>query len=229
MRYFVIIPASGTGSRFGGKTPKQFIKFEGKEVIAHTLNKFNSLNEIHSIIIATQKKYFGKIHKIISENKFGKVVALVEGGKMRQDSVYNALRLINFKKDDFIIVHDAVRPFVSKKLIRNLILNSKKFNAVIPGLKINDTVKNLNKDNFVKETVPRENIWRIQTPQVFRYDVLMNSYKKAIAGNYYGTDESSLAEYGGYKVKVIDGEVNNIKITTKNDINPTDKITLLNN
>lgn len=229
MRYFVIIPASGTGTRFGGKTPKQFIKFAGKEIIAHTLNKFNSLKEIHSIIIATQKKYFDKLHNIISKNKFGKVIALVEGGETRQDSVYNALRVINFRKDDFIIVHDAVRPFVSKILIRNLILNSKKYKAVIPGLKINDTVKNLNKDNTVKETVLRENIWRIQTPQVFRYDVLINSFKKAIAGNYYGTDESSLAEYGGYKVKVVEGDVNNIKITTKNDIKTTDKITLLNN
>lgn len=219
MSYFVIIPASGSGVRFSNKTPKQFIKAGGKEIISYSLKTFNSLKVIDSIIIATKKNYFERLMKIVFENGFKKVTKIVEGGEHRMDSVYNALMNINCKKDDFIIVHDAVRPFASADLIKRLINETKKHNVVIPGLLINDTVKRTDKKSIVKETVERENLYRIQTPQVFRFDVLVKSFEKAYEENYTGTDEASITEHAGYSTKLIEGEISNIKITFKSDLN----------
>lgn len=218
MSYFVIIPASGSGIRFSNKTPKQFIKISGKELINHTLNVFNSINNIDSVIIATQKKFFGRIKKIVFENRLEKVTKIVMGGERRMDSVYNALMNLNCKSKDYIIIHDAVRPFVSKDLIERLIKETKKFNAVIPGLLITDTVKRTNKKLIIQDTISRDSLYRIQTPQVFRYDILVKSFEKAYKDNYTGTDESSIAEYAGYKIKLIEGEASNIKITVKKDL-----------
>lgn len=218
MSYFVIIPASGAGVRFSGRIPKQFIKIEGKELILHTLEKFNAVKKIDSIIISTQKKYFDRLLKIVLENKTEKVSKIVEGGEMRMDSVYNALMNLNCKKTDFVMIHDAVRPFVSGKLINRLIAESVKYGSVIPGIPVNDTVKKTDKKLFVQKTISRENLYRIQTPQVFRYDILVKSFEKAYKENYIGTDEAAIVEYAGYKIKLIEGEESNIKITVKEDL-----------
>lgn len=218
MSIHAIIPASGSGVRFSGKTPKQFIKAGGKEIIAYTLNTFNRIREVDSIIIATRKEYFDRLIKIVFENRFDKVAKIVEGGEHRMDSVYNALMNTNCAKNDFIIIHDAVRPFVSHDLINRLIKEAKKQKVVIPGLLINDTVKRTDNKSIVKETVERENLYRVQTPQVFRYDVLIKSFEKAYKDNYLGTDEASITEHAGYKTKIINGETSNIKITVKEDL-----------
>jgi 2-C-methyl-D-erythritol 4-phosphate cytidylyltransferase len=218
MSFYAIVPASGSGVRFTGKTPKQFIKIAGKELISHTLEIFNSTGSIDSIIIATQKKFFDGLIKTVFENNLNKVSKIVEGGERRMDSVYNALMNINCRKNDFIIIHDAVRPFVSRDLIMRLMKETKKFNSVIPGILINDTVKRTDKKLIVQNTVPRENLYRIQTPQIFRYDILVKSFEKAYRDNYIGTDEAAIVEYAGHKIKLIEGEVGNIKITVKEDL-----------
>lgn len=214
----MIIPASGSGVRFRGDIPKQFIKIKDKELISYTLEKFNSIRKINSIIIATQKKYFDKVIKIVFKNNIDKVTKIVEGGERRMDSVYNALMNLNCKKNDYIIIHDAVRPFVSENLIKRLILETKKYRCVIPGTQIMDTVKRTDNKLMVKETISRENLYRIQTPQVFRYDILVKSFDKAFKDNFEGTDEAAIVEYSGYKIKLIDGEDNNLKITIKEDL-----------
>lgn len=218
MGYYVIIPASGSGIRFTSNTPKQFVKIEGKELIAHTLERFNAVQKVDSIIISTQKKFFDKIIKIVFEKNIVKVTKIVEGGERRMDSVYNALMNLNCKKNDFIIIHDAVRPYVSKNLIERLIKETKKSNSVIPGMLISDTVKRTDKKLIVKNTIPRENLYRVQTPQVFRYDILVKSFEKAYRENYMGTDEAAIVENAGYKIKLIEGETENIKITVKEDL-----------
>jgi len=218
MSYHVIIPASGSGVRFSNKTPKQFIKAGGREIISYCLETFNKISEIDSIIIATNKNYFDRIVNIIFKNKFDKVTKIVEGGNHRMDSVYNALMNINCKRNDFIIIHDAVRPFVSVDMVKRLINESKKQKVVVPGIIISDTVKRTDKRFMVKETIDRENLFRVQTPQIFKYDVLVKSFNKAYSENYIGTDEASLTEYSGYKTKIIEGESENIKITFKEDL-----------
>jgi 2-C-methyl-D-erythritol 4-phosphate cytidylyltransferase len=218
MSFFVIIPASGSGIRFAGKIPKQFIKIEGKELITFTLEKFNSIQSVNSIVISTQKKFFNKLVGIVFENNISKVTRIVEGGQRRMDSVYTALMNLDCKKNDFIIIHDAVRPFVSLNLINRLIRETKKYKAVIPGLQINDTVKRTDRKHIVQSTISRENLFSIQTPQVFRYDILIKSFEKAYRDNYIGTDEAAIVESAGYKIKLIEGEASNIKITVKDDL-----------
>ena len=224
MKHILIIPASGSGVRFGSKTPKQFLKIDGKEILAHTIAKFHSLKIIDEIYIATQADNFSLIKKIISKNNFRKVRSIVEGGETRQVSVFNALNSIAAEKNDVVIVHDAVRPFVSKKLILSLIEECHKSGGVIPGIKISDTVKRLDEKNLIQTTLSRENLWTVQTPQMFRYDIIKSSFDKAVKKNFTGTDESSIVEFAGYPVKLIPGEKENIKITHKEDLKLYSKI-----
>ncbi|MEO6694454.1 MAG: 2-C-methyl-D-erythritol 4-phosphate cytidylyltransferase [Ignavibacteria bacterium] len=218
MKIKVIIPATGTGTRYGGKIPKQFLKIEGKEIIAHTIEKFHSIISIDEIIISSKKEYFDRIKKIIKRNNFFKVKKLTEGGKLRQDSVYSGLSDLKCSDEDLIIIHDAVRPFIGKKKITELIKTALKENCVILGLQVNETIKKVNSKNIIEKTVSREGLWSIQTPQIFRYGILKKSFEKAMNDKFVGTDESAIVEYSGYKVKVIEGERDNIKITVKADI-----------
>jgi 2-C-methyl-D-erythritol 4-phosphate cytidylyltransferase len=116
------------------------------------------------------------------------------------------------------MIHDAVRPFVSKNLIHKLIKETKNYSSVIPGILINDTVKRTDKNFIVRETISREYLYSIQTPQVFRYDILVKSFEKAYEENYIGTDEAAIVEYAEYKIKLIEGENSNIKVTIKEDL-----------
>jgi len=219
MKIKVIIPASGSGIRFGGKIPKQFLKIGGKEIIALTIEKFHSVNSIDEIIIATKKEYFNKIKSIVRKNDFYKVKKITEGGKLRQDSVYRGLMNLECGDNELIIIHDAVRPFISVNKIKELIEAAKKENSVILGVPLNETIKKINKKNFVEKTINREYLWSIQTPQLFRYDILKRSFETAMKDKFIGTDESAIVEYSGFKVKVIEGEKENVKITVRGDVN----------
>jgi len=218
MEFFLIIPASGLGSRFGLKTPKQFYKLDGKEILIHTLNRFNSNKRIKSIFVSTRKEYVRKISLLVNKYKLSKVDDVVVGGEHRQDSVYNALKCLKCKPNDIIIVHDAVRPFVSNKLIDTLMDESMKYDCVVPGLPLTNTIKKTNKNGIVINTVPRENLWSIQTPQFFKYNKLMKAFEFSRVNKLIGTDEAALMEFAGYKVKVIEGENTNVKITTRKDL-----------
>lgn len=220
MKFIVIIPAAGSGSRFASKTPKQFLKLPPKnlEVISYTIKKFQEISSVNEIIIATSSDNFRKIKKIISENKFSKVSRIVEGGDTRHQSVFNALLSLKCGKDDRIVIHDAVRPFITKKKINELLNLSKKYPELVPGLKINDTIKKINSSDYINESLQRDNIWRIQTPQIFRYDILVKSFGHAHKTKFTGTDESSIVTNAGYKVKIVLGEISNLKITTKEDL-----------
>lgn len=216
--FHLIIPASGSGIRFGSRTPKQFLKIDGTEILILTMNRLISDNRIKSVIISAQKKYIGKIENLVNKYSFRKVKEVVEGGKFRQDSVYNCFKKTICGDDDRIIIHDAVRPFVSRRLLNNLLTDSLGNDCVVPGLKLTDTIKLTNAEGIVMKTVPRENLWSIQTPQVFSYVKLRKAFDYARRHKFIGTDEASLMEYAGFKVKVIEGELSNIKITTRKDL-----------
>lgn len=216
--FHLIIPASGSGIRFGSKTPKQFLKIDGTEILILTLSRFHSDKRIKSVFISAQKKYIGKIENLVRKYSIHKVKEVVEGGTLRQDSVYNSLKKIKCGKNDRIIVHDAVRPFVSRKLLNDLIESSPDYDCVVPGIRLTDTVKLTNDNGIVIKTVPRENLWSIQTPQIFSYSKLSEAFDYASGHKFIGTDEASLMEYAGFKVKIIEGELSNIKITTRKDL-----------
>ena len=214
----MIIPSSGTGSRFGSKIPKQFHKINGTEILALTLSKFHKLKSVDEIIVSVHKNFMTKTIKLIDKYGFYKVKKIVVGGKQRQNSVYNALINLRCNKKDIVIIHDAVRPFISVKKIKEIIKETRKYRGVILGLPVSDTLKMISNGNVIKQTVKRDNIWTAQTPQAFEYELIMKAFSKAAKNGFKGTDESSLVEHSGFKVKIIKGEPGNVKITLKEDL-----------
>ena len=225
MNTFAIITAAGSGSRFspGKKSiPKQFIRLEGKPVILFSLEAFQKCRQIDEILVSADNSYFDFIHSLAVKNGITKLTTLAEGGRTRFISVKNAFFQISGKPGDLIFIHDAARPNINRKFVEELLTSALKYGEVIPGIKIDETVKRENK-GIVTRTINRDNLWTIQTPQVFRYSVLKKSYKKAGRKNDF-TDEAGLVERAGYKVRLIKGSRDNIKITTQEDLQILKKI-----
>lgn len=215
-KVYAIIPAGGTGKRIGSEIPKQFLAFHGKELIAYTLDVFNRNSKIDQIIVATKPEYFDLLENIKSRYGFNKITKIVEGGKERQDSVFNALSSINAKEDDFVLVHDAARPLLPQKILDNAINEAaQKGNAVV-AIKAKDTLVNGLKT--IANYINRGEISYIQTPQIFKYKVLLNAMQKAIDESFLGTDESMLVTRLGEVVNLVDGSSLNFKVTTESDV-----------
>lgn len=218
MNVSVIIPAGGKGERFGSETPKQFIDLKGKPVIVHTIENFLEIEEITSIVIAVHSEWFTFTKELIQTYKLDKVKDIVVGGKERQDSIFNALHSKAIKDSDIILIHDAVRPFVSQQSIKKIINQAEDNGAVILGLTPKDPVKEIDHKGEIVRTLQRGKLSISQTPQAFWTDIIMNSYEKAREVNYVGADSAQLVEFAGYKVSVIEGEDTNIKLTTTLDL-----------
>lgn len=216
MKTFAVIPAGGKGIRSGFSAPKQYLKFNGKELIIYTLEVFQKNKSIDEIIIAVEKSYFPLIKKIKEKYNLTKIKRIVEGGKERQDSVRNALLAIDTGKDDLIIVHDAARPLLTSKVLNNAIrIAEKKGNALV-CIKAKDTL--IRAKDTVDSYLDRKEIFNVQTPQIFRYKDLMKAFEKAYKEKFYGTDESMLVKRLGKKIHIAEGSVLNFKITTKSDV-----------
>lgn len=217
MRVAAVIPVAGSGKRFASKVPKQFQRIAGQPVIAITIQNLLSTRQIGQLVFAVSKENRTVLEDILSTFKSTSVTLnTVEGGPTRQDSVYNGLNVLK-SDSDVVLVHDAVRPLVSERLIRESIKIASKHGACIPVIPVKDTIKRV-ADGQVLETVPRENLWQVQTPQAFRYEILLEIHNNARKHCYNGSDESSLAEYCGITVQVIPGEESNLKITTPEDL-----------
>ncbi len=217
MNVSAIIPAAGSGIRIGGKVQKQFLELADKPIIAHTLLKFQKTDLINDIYLVVPPDKVGYCKtEIVEKYKISKAVEVIAGGKERQDSVYNGLSKVN-PKADIIVVHDGVRPFITEKIIEESILKADKYGAVIVAIPEKDTVKEVY-DGLIVTTLNRKLLWRIQTPQTFKRDILEEAFKKAITEKYYGTDESSIVERTGYPVRIVNGSDFNIKITTPEEL-----------
>lgn len=213
----VIIVAAGTGSRMNKDINKQFIKLNNKEIIVHTIDKFynnDSIDDIVVVIKESEEEYF--INNVIKKYGFDNI-KITYGGNERQDSVHNGIKELD-KNCDVVIVHDGARPFVTDDIIKNSIEGAKKHNAVVVGVKVKDTIKIVGEDGNIIDTPNRSYLWSVQTPQVFKYEVITKAYEDAYNGNYYGTDDAMLVERIGYNVKMIEGSYDNIKITTQEDL-----------
>ena len=233
MKVFAIITAAGSGLRFSAakasgkqKTitfhPKQFISLNGKPVILYSLLAFQKSRLVDEIYVPSIPKYFDFIHNLSVKNRVSKLTALVEGGKTRFESVRNAFFQIDGKPNDLVLIHDAARPNVDINIIETLINAALKYGEVIPGIKISETVKR-EKKGIITGTIDRNNLWLIQTPQVFRYKILKKAYEKAGRTNDF-TDESSAVEHAGFKVRVIEGNKYNTKITSPEDFKVLKKL-----
>lgn len=216
MKVSAIIPAAGQGTRMGSSIPKQFLLLQGKPILHHTLRAFEASGQVDSVILVVPEKDFAAAEKQWLQG-YDIVKKIVIGGTERQDSVYNGFQALDCDTD-VVLVHDGVRPFVDADMIQRAIEAAKNFGAAITAIQVNDTIKLSDADGFVEKTVDRSGLWRIQTPQAFQYAVLAEAFLKAIQDSYYGTDEGSLLEYAGKKVKIIEGSEMNIKITRKEDL-----------
>jgi 2-C-methyl-D-erythritol 4-phosphate cytidylyltransferase len=236
MKVVVIIPAAGLGTRMapmpvGAKakqknapSSKQFTELGGTPILIHTLRKFAGVDAVNEIWIALRESEIAGFRvRLESEGKDAvkKKVELVVGGEHRQQSVESALNAVAAAADDIVLVHDAVRPFVTREIIQEVIEGAKKYGAAIAGLPAVDTVKQVERraeGALIKATIPRASIVMAQTPQGFRYGVIKKAFDEASADGFLGTDEASLVERSGHEVAVVMGSPRNIKITTPADM-----------
>lgn len=216
MKVSAIIPAAGQGVRLGGKVPKQFLVLNGKPILAHTLEVFEKSGLVDSIILVVPAK---DIDRTRSQwlNKPPIVKKVVESGEKRQDSVFNGFMALA-PDTEIVLVHDGVRPFLTATMIRETIAAAIEHGAAITAIPVNDTIKQADDSGFVERTLEREKLWRVQTPQAFRYKLIKEAFEKANANSFYGTDEGSLIEYIQRPVKIISGSELNIKITRQEDL-----------
>jgi len=231
MKVLAIIPAAGLGTRMAsapaakGKkpvAPKQFAELAGTPILLHTLRRI-CIPELERVYIALRATEVSSFQKwLAAENEaLRRKVQIVEGGEHRQHSVANALAEISAAPEDVVLVHDAVRPFVTAEIIHEVIHAVEKYGAAIAGVPAVDTVKQVERTAegaLITATVPRERVVMAQTPQGFRYDVLKKAFDEAAADEFLGTDEASLVERSGHDVAVVMGSQRNIKITTPADL-----------
>ena len=217
MKAKAIIAAGGRGERIGGVLPKQFVEIKKKPILVYSVEKFESCELIDEIVLVVPEDYMSFCsYNIVDLYDCRKVKRILSGGKERQDSVFKGLSVLP-ENTDIVVIHDGVRPFVSTRKIEESIESCRKEKAVILALPVNETVKRV-EDERVITTLNREELWVAQTPQVFEYKLLLKAYSKAMKEGFKGTDDSSLVERLGVKVKVLEGEKENIKITTAEDL-----------
>ncbi|MBU2505742.1 MAG: 2-C-methyl-D-erythritol 4-phosphate cytidylyltransferase [Bacteroidetes bacterium] len=216
MKVTAVIPSGGIGKRINSSLPKQYIQIKGKELIAYTLQIFNASIHVDEIVIAAAPEYFELLSDIKSKYGFNKIIKVVSGGKDRQDSVYNALSSISAHSEDLIVVHDAARPILPASVLENAIATAKKHGAVVSAIKASDTL--LKGNQTVESYLDRNDIYYVQTPQVFKFGLLHEAMKKANLENFIGTDESMLVHNYGHKVVIVDGSPINIKVTNNEDL-----------
>lgn len=211
-----IVLAGGRGRRMGTAQSKQYIDLNGKPILYYTLKQF-AINKLvdHIILVVPEDEASYCKNKVLSRYEL-KVDKLVYGGRERQDSVYNALSQL--ENSDIVLIHDGARPFVSQKIINDAVKYAKIYKAAAPGVMPKDTIKVKDKDDFSVETLIRNNLVAIQTPQAFEFNLIYDCHKEIKKRGTMITDDTSAVELLGNKVYIYEGDYANIKITTPEDL-----------
>jgi 2-C-methyl-D-erythritol 4-phosphate cytidylyltransferase len=228
-----IILAAGTGSRMGTQpVPKQFLEIGGVPILARTLKKFEDFPGIDQIILVARREDRVACEHLLKARGAQKTAAIVEGGKERQDSGFNGLLHVN-PQTEIVLIHDAARMFVTAQILADSIRYARKYGASVVAVPVKDTIKKATTwasafqepdevdradGMFVRETIDRKDLWQIQTPQTFQYNLIFAIHQKARKLGFYGTDDAMLAEHFGHPVKIVYGSYRNIKITTPDDL-----------
>ena len=215
MTYQVILPAAGLGKRMGAGKNKLLLELNGVPVLIHTLRVFEEDEECSGIIVAVHPQDEIEFKTLLKKYAINKLIRFVPGGSERQHSIHNALKTVN--SDGIILVHDAARPFIQREHIHRLTATVKETGAAIIGVQVKDTMKKV-QDGVVAETVDRSSLWAVQTPQAFHISLLQKAYEKAERDHFLGTDDSSLVERLQHPVTMVEGDYNNIKLTTPEDL-----------
>lgn len=217
-----IILAGGKGKRMGAKISKQYIELNGKPILYYTLNRFAACKEIDKIILVLPKDEIEYCNKEILKKYSLKVDMIVEGGKERQDSVYNALQKIN--DSEIVLIHDGARPFVSEKIIKDGIKYASLYGAAAPGVMPKDTIKFIDENGFSDSTPDRSKLLAIQTPQTFKIEMIKECHNRVKRDNISVTDDTMVVELYNHKVYLYNGEYTNIKVTTPEDLILAEKL-----
>ena len=217
-----IVPAGGTGKRMGNSFPKQYLSIQNKPILIYTLEKLDRCKAIDETILAVPAALIDQTESLIQDWQIRKVNRVVAGGRERQQSVSNALNAAD-PACSLVVIHDAVRPFVSVAKIEETILTAREEGAAILGIPEKCTIKRVI-GRIVSETVDRSDLWQIQTPQAFYAELIREAYRLAEADGISGTDDAMLIERLGYPVFVVEGEETNIKITSPIDLHIAEAI-----
>ena len=213
-----IIPAAGSGTRMGGKVKKQFALLDGKPVLVFTLQRFEHCPDVDEIVVVVPESDLVETEALLSRYRIHKVSKTVVGGPKRQDSVNNALTRITPGDSDIILVHDAVRPFLEYRKITQVVKACREYDAAVLAVQPKDTIRRSAGGGFFDQTVDRNALWLVQTPQAFKARLLMRAFEQAIKDKFYSTDEAALVERLGVRARIVEGSYDNIKITTQEDL-----------
>ena len=219
MRVNGVIVAAGEGTRIGKKTPKPFLPIAGRPIILHTLDRFASSRSVTKVILVTGKSEVAKCHELVrSDPRLKRLECIVErGGPRRQDSVARGLSRLD-ADCEVVVIHDGARPFVSSRLIDQCVETAFRAGSVVVGVPVEDTIKVVSAAREVQQTPPRDTLWKIQTPQVFRVEIIREAYDRATQEGVEATDDAMLVERLGKVVTVLEGEPSNIKVTFPQDL-----------
>lgn len=211
-----VIVAAGSGTRFGTKTPKQFLEINRKPVIIHTLERFEQCPKIDRIILVLASKETAAFLQLSQKYSLKKLSKIVVGGKTRAESVFNGLKAVQAVSETIVVIHDGARPLVSEDEISATIEKAAKDGAACLVAKVTDTIKRLSGDK-ITETIDRQQLRRALTPQCFRYEILWHAFEKSNFDEVV-TDECFLVEKAGYEISIVEGSSRNIKITHQEDL-----------
>ncbi len=220
MHVSAIIAAAGQGVRLGGDWPKQFLSLGGRPILERSVDVFMLSDRITEVVVAVPPDAVEDVPEYLRGRV--KPIQIVEGGARRQDSVARAFALVSGRAD-VVVIHDAARPLVSADLIRRAVDAAVEFGAAIVALPASDTVKRGGADRIIVETLPRGEMFLAQTPQAFRVGILRDALAQANS-SIEATDEAALAERAGHRVRLIDGDPRNIKITTLDDLAAAERL-----
>ncbi len=212
-----VIVAAGSGTRMGTEIPKQFLTVSGKPVLVYTLLKFNENQHISEIVVVTKEEYISYCQELVRTFDIGKVTAIVTGGDTRQQSVLNGINNVSDNADN-VLIHDGARPLVSDQTISKCAIALQNNKACAVGVPMKDTIKYSDNGEFIDRTVDRSRLWQIQTPQCFDRQLALRYHKMAANDGFEATDDCMLFEHYGERVALVEGEYENIKITSPQDI-----------
>jgi 2-C-methyl-D-erythritol 4-phosphate cytidylyltransferase len=211
-----IVPAAGIGARLKSATNKPFVLLDGKPIVVHSLEMMEACSLIESVVVVVHEQHINDFDKSIQKHSLSKIKQVVVGGRTRCQSVMNGLAVLD-ADTQYVVIHDGARPMISLELLTQAVNRCYEDAAVIVGVPVKPTIKRVHPEKHVVEaTFDRRVMWEIQTPQVFRKDIINKAHKDN--KDLLASDDSLLVERAGYKVKVVRGEYSNIKITTPDDM-----------
>ncbi|MCL6566639.1 MAG: 2-C-methyl-D-erythritol 4-phosphate cytidylyltransferase [Acidobacteriia bacterium] len=218
-----IVPAAGLGTRMGAETPKQFLELDGVPLLVFTLRRLAESPQLSEFLVAVRAEDVAAVEQLLAQESLGRLVRVVCGGETRQASVASALEQVPGEAE-LVLVHDAVRPLVTREQVERVIAEARVCGAAILGVPAVDTIKEVRRTSLPEDvalitaTIPRERIVLAQTPQVFRTALLQEAFARARQDGFIGSDEAVLVERLGYEVHVVLGSERNLKITRRADM-----------